>query len=54
MESKEKLKMLFFGKLRPFPHEIADEMTNFTPPVPVSHEGIHTKYKVLFAVGHVK
>ncbi len=52
MEGKEKLKRLFFGKLKPLPPEITDGIADYTPPVPISHNTPNSQFKVLFAVAY--
>jgi len=54
MKGKEKLKRIFFGKLKPIPPEISDGMADYIQPVPIPHDVPNMKYKVLFAVGHVR
>jgi ubiquinone/menaquinone biosynthesis C-methylase UbiE len=54
MKGKEKLKRIFFGKLKPLPPEISDGMADYILPVPIPHDLPNTQYKVLFAVGYVR
>jgi hypothetical protein len=52
MKGEELLKRIFLGKLFPLPFEIKDGMTDYTPPVPISHKNLNSHFKVLFAVAY--
>lgn len=55
MKGKEVLKRIFFGKLVPLPPEVTDDMgITYFPPVPIPHDILNTKYKVLFAVAYIR
>ena len=51
MAGKRSLKRMFFGRLVSFPPTVADGMTAYIPPVPISPDRPSTGYKILFAVG---
>jgi hypothetical protein len=51
MKGKEKLKRLFFGKLIPLPPELTDDMSDYSPPIPIPHDLPDNRHKVLFAAG---
>lgn len=46
-----KMMRLFFGKLDPLPHEITDDMADYSPPIPIPHDLPDNRHKVLFVVG---
>lgn len=52
MKGKEKLKRIFFGKLKPIPPEITNGIADYTPPVPISYNNSNSQFKVLFAVAY--
>lgn len=54
MKSKELLKRLFFGKLRPLPYEIEDNMAEYVKPAPIASDLPNSSYKVIFAVARKK
>jgi len=54
MKGKEFLKRIFWGKLIPLPPEIKDGMTEYIPPLPISHDAPNIEYKVIYAVARVQ
>jgi ubiquinone/menaquinone biosynthesis C-methylase UbiE len=51
MKGKQWLKRMFFGKLKPLPHEIEEGMTEYTPPTSIPTDSPCGEYKILYAVG---
>jgi len=50
MKGKEKLKRIFFGKLKTVPKEIQEGMAAYDIPVPLLNNSTHPAYKVLYAL----
>lgn len=50
MKGKEVFKRIFFGRLKPIPNEIENEMTLYISPTPISHNIPNFDFKVLYAI----
>ena len=54
MKGKELLKRLFLGSLSPLPSEVHKGMAGYTPPVAISDTEACTRFKILFALAHLR
>lgn len=54
MKRRALLKRLFFGRLAPIPPELDSDAPDYNPPVPISAEVPEPRFKVLYAVAHVR
>src|SRR3989338_8250784 len=54
MKGKEKLKRMFFGRLKQLPPEIYNGIADYIPPTPIAHHILNKDFKVVYTVAYVK